>query len=69
MTGSSNRPWYVRPRHALWVGPLLIVICLALRFGWGGIEGPPFPFWTIAYFAGGAGLFLTYTGIADRGRG
>ena len=34
----------------------------------GGIEGPPFPFWTIAYFAGGAGLFLTYTGIADRGR-
>jgi hypothetical protein len=51
------------------VGPLLIVICLVLRFGWGGLEGPPFPFWTIAYFAGAAGLFLTYTGIADRGRG
>jgi len=65
---ADGRPWYVRPRHAIWIGPLLIATCLALRFGWGGIEGPPFPFWGIAYLAGIAGIFLTYVGIADRGR-
>jgi hypothetical protein len=68
MEPPDTRPWYVRPRNAIWVGPLLILICLGLRFGWGGIEGPPFPFWGIAYLAGAAGIFLTYVGVTDRGR-
>ena len=42
------------------------MLCLALRFGWGGIEGPPFPSWGIAYAIGAAGIFLTYLGIAER---
>jgi len=25
---------------AMWLGPVLIVLCVVLRFGWGGIEGP-----------------------------
>lgn len=65
----AARPWYLRPKTAIWLGPLLIVVCLALRFGWGGIEGPPFPFWGIAYIAGAAGIFLTYLGISERKQG
>jgi hypothetical protein len=64
----AARPWYLRPRTAIWLGPVLILVCLALRFGWGGIEGPPFPFWGIAYIAGAAGIFLTYLGISERGQ-
>ena len=64
----SAQPWYVKPKHAIWLGPVLIAACLALRFGWGGIEGPPFPFWGIAYLIGIAGIGLLYVGIADRGR-
>ncbi len=62
----AARPWYLQPRTAIWLGPVLIVVCLALRFGWGGLEGPPFPFWGIAYIAGAAGIFLTYLGISER---
>ena len=40
-----------------------------MRFGWGGIEGPPFPFWGIAYAIGAAGIFLTYTAFSERGKG
>jgi hypothetical protein len=65
----SERPWYLRPSVAIWLGPLLIVCCLALRFGWNGIEGPPFPFWGVAYVIGAAGIFLTYTGWTERGQG
>lgn len=43
-----------------------IVVCLVLRFAWGGLEGPPFPFWTLSYVAGAAGIFLTYTAWFDR---
>ena len=63
------RSWYLQPKIAIWLGPLLIVLCLGLRFGWGGIEGPPFPFWGIAYVAGAAGIFLTYLGITERKQG
>jgi hypothetical protein len=65
----EERPWYLRPSIDIWLGPLLIVACLGLRFGWNGIEGPPFPFWGVAYVIGAAGIFLTYAGWADRGRG
>ncbi|MGQ0803725.1 MAG: hypothetical protein ACT4PI_07680 [Actinomycetota bacterium] len=64
-----QQPWYLRPRHGLWLGPLLIVVCVALRFGWGGIEGPPFPFWGLAYVTGAAGILLTYGAVVERGRG
>jgi hypothetical protein len=62
----AARPWYLQPRTAIWLGPVLILVCLALRFGWGGLEGPPFPVWGIAYIAGAAGIFLTYLGITER---
>ena len=65
----EERPWYLRPSVDIWLGPLLIVLCVALRFGWGGIEGPPFPLWGVAYLLGAAGIFLTYTGWTDRGQG
>jgi hypothetical protein len=63
------RPWYLQARNALWLGPLLIVVCLVLRFGWGGLEGPPFPFWGLAYLAGAAGIFLTYLAVVERRQG
>ena len=62
----EERPWYLRPSTTIWLGPLLIVLCLVLRFGWNGIEGPPFPFWGVAYLIGAAGIFLTYTGWSER---
>jgi hypothetical protein len=62
----EERPWYLRPSTTIWLGPLLIVLCLVLRFGWNGIEGPPFPFWGVAYLIGAAGIFLTYTGWTER---
>ena len=65
----AARPWYLKPRTAIWLGPVLIVLCVAMRFGWGGIEGPPFPFWGIAYAIGAAGIFLTYTAFSERGKG
>ena len=65
----EQRPWYLRPSVDIWLGPLLIVVCLGLRFAWNGIEGPPFPFWGVAYLVGAAGIFLTYTGWTERGRG
>jgi len=65
----EERPWYLRPSVDIWLGPLLIVACLALRFGWNGIEGPPFPFWGVAYLVGAAGIFLTYTGWTERNQG
>jgi hypothetical protein len=64
---ASVRPWYFRPRVAVWLGPLLIIACLALRFGWGGLAGPPFPFWGITYLIGAAGIFITYVWYLDRG--
>ena len=63
---AAARPWYLQPKTAVWLGPVLIVACLLLRFGWGGIEGPPFPVWGIAYAIGAAGIFLTYVGISER---
>jgi hypothetical protein len=66
VTPVGERPWYLRPRHALWLGPLLIIVCVALRFGWGGLEGPPFPFWGLAYIVGAAGIVLTYHAILGR---
>lgn len=60
------RPWYLRPGVAIWLGPVLIVACVALRFGWGGLAGPPFPFWGLGYLLGAAGIFLTYVGFIDR---
>ena len=65
----AARPWYLKPRNAMWLGPVLILVCLALRFGWGGLEGPPFPVWGIAYAIGAAGIFLTYTAISERRSG
>jgi hypothetical protein len=62
----AARPWYLQPKTAIWLGPVLIVVCIALRFGWGGLEGPPFPVWGIAYVAGAAGIFLTYLGFFER---
>ncbi len=62
----EDRAWYLRPKVTIWLGPLLIVLCLVLRFGWNGIEGPPFPFWGVAYLLGAAGIFLTYTGWTER---
>ena len=53
-------PWYFRPRYARWLGPLLVAACVALRFGWGGIAGPPAPFWIVAYLVGAAGGLVTY---------
>ena len=61
-------PWYFRPRFALWLGPLLITGCVALRFGWGGIAGPPGPFWALAYLLGVGGFIVTYAGWANRSR-
>ena len=58
--------WYLRPRVAIWLGPLLIIVCVAVRFGWGGLAGPPFPFWTLDYFIGAAGIVLTYVGYYGR---
>jgi hypothetical protein len=66
VTPVAERPWYLRPQHALWLGPLLIIVCVALRFGWGGLEGPPFPFWGLAYIVGAAGIVLTYHAILGR---
>jgi hypothetical protein len=65
----EERSWYLRPSVDIWLGPLLIVVCLVLRFGWNGIEGPPFPFWSVAYLAGAAGIYLTYVGWTERTRG
>ena len=65
----AARPWYLKPRTAIWLGPVLIVLCVVMRFGWGGIEGPPFPFWGIVYAIGAAGIFLTYTAFSERGKG
>ena len=66
VTPPNERPWYLRPGTAIWLGPLLIVACVALRFGWGGLEGPPFPFWGIAYALGAAGIFLIVTAVMER---
>jgi hypothetical protein len=66
VTPVGERLWYLRPQNAMWLGPLLIVVCVALRFGWGGLEGPPFPFWGLAYIAGAAGIVLTYHAIGAR---
>jgi hypothetical protein len=63
---ARSRPWYLRPETAIWLGPVLVLACLGLRFGWGGIEGPPFPFWGIAYAIGAGGIFLTYVGMSER---
>jgi hypothetical protein len=68
VTPPNERVWYLRPKVAAFLGPLLIVVCLLLRFAWGGLEGPPFPFWTLSYVAGAAGIFLTYTAWFDRSR-
>ena len=38
----------------------------ALRLG--GLEGPPAPFWAIAYILGAAGIYLTDSGFAERFR-
>jgi hypothetical protein len=67
MTPTPPAPvaWCLRPRVAIWLGPL-IVACVALRFGWGGIAGPPFPFWGITYLIGAAGIVLTYVGFYGR---
>jgi hypothetical protein len=62
----SKQPWYLRPRCAIWLGPPLIGACLALRFGWGGLAGPPGVFWIVAYFLGAAGILLTYVGLFGR---
>jgi hypothetical protein len=51
---------YLQAKNARWLGPLLIGACLALRFGWGGLAGPPVPFWQIAYLIGAAGIVLCY---------
>jgi hypothetical protein len=66
VTPVGERPWYLRPQHARWLGPLLIVVCVAVRFGWGGLAGPPFPFWGLAYIAGAAGIVLTYHAVLGR---
>jgi hypothetical protein len=68
VTPPDERVWHLRPKVAAFLGPLLIVVSLLLRFGWGGLEGPPFPFWTLSYVAGAAGIFLTYTAWFDRSR-
>jgi hypothetical protein len=62
------RPWYLRPGVAIWLGPLLIGGCLALGFGWGGLAGPPFPFWSIGDLIGAAGILLNSVAFIDRGR-
>ncbi|HSO95602.1 MAG TPA: hypothetical protein VLV81_06140 [Acidimicrobiia bacterium] len=61
------QPWYFRPSVAIWLGPVLIVACVALRFGWGGVAGPPFPFWGIGYLLGAAGILVTFVGWMGRG--
>ncbi len=60
---TSAKPWYLRRTGAILSGLVLIVLCVALRFGWNGVEGPPFPFWGIAYLAGVGGIFLFYVGV------
>lgn len=66
VTPPEGRPWPLRPSVAVWLGPVLVVACVALRFGWGGLEGPPAPFWAIAYILGAAGIYLTYTSFTER---
>jgi hypothetical protein len=66
VTPPHERPWYLRPNVAIWLGPVLIVACLAMRFGWNGLEGPPFPFWGVAYALGAAGIFLVVTAWMER---
>ena len=51
---------------ATWLGPALIVVCVAVRFGWGRIAGPPFPFWGISYLMGAAGILLVSVGLDGR---
>jgi hypothetical protein len=65
-SGLPTKTWYLRPQYAIWLGPLLIVACVAIRFGWGGLAGPPFPFWGLTYLVGMAGVLLTYAGIYGR---
>jgi hypothetical protein len=57
------KPWYVRKTGALVCGTALIPVCLALRLGWNGVAGPPFPFWAVAYIAGAFGILLFYVGV------
>jgi hypothetical protein len=45
---------------------VLIIACVAVRFGWGGIAGPPFPFWGIRYLMAAAGILLVYVGLYGR---
>lgn len=66
VTPPEERPWYLRPSTAIWLGPLLLVACVAMRFGWNGLEGPPFPFWGIAYALGAAGIYLMVMAWGDR---
>ena len=33
VTPPNERVWYLRPKVAAFLGPLLIVVCLLLRFG------------------------------------
>jgi hypothetical protein len=66
VTPPEERPWYFRPSVAIWLGPVLIVACLALRFGWGGLEGPPFPLWGVAYALGAFGIWLLVTAVMER---
>ena len=66
---ASERPWYLRPKTTIWLGPALIALCVLMRFAWGGLEGPPFPFWGIAYAVGAAGIYLTYLGWMERKSG
>lgn len=63
-----NKPWYLRPCYAFWLGPPLLVGCLALRFAWGGIAGPPRFLFPVAYLMGVAGALLTYVGVTGRER-
>jgi hypothetical protein len=66
VTPPEERPWYLRPSTAIWLGPLLLVACLVMRFGWNGLEGPPFPFWGVAYALGAAGIYLMVMAWGDR---
>lgn len=66
VTPPEERPWYLRPSVGIWLGPLMIVACLALRFGWGGLEGPPFPLWGIAYALGALGTWLFVSALMER---
>jgi hypothetical protein len=61
-----SKYWYMRPRYAIWLGPLLLVGCLALRFAWGGIAGPPRFLFPVACLMGVAGALLTMVGFLGR---